>query len=58
VRGLHRSTLLVNPKPAGHQAGEYLDTVTNPLRRTIHRQMADGKAYAFAFDDVGARSPW
>ena len=31
----------------------YQDAVTNHYARTIHAQMADGHAYAFAFDDVG-----
>ncbi|TCO34446.1 beta-1,3-glucanase [Kribbella steppae] len=53
--GYNRSTLLVNPnQPDPNNAGFYLDTVTNHYARKIHAQMADGKAYAFAFDDVGA----
>ena len=30
-----------------------MDTVTNHYSRLIHAQMVDGKAYGFAFDDVG-----
>ena len=52
--GFNRSTLLTNPnQPDTSSAGFYLDTVTNHYARKIHAQMVDGKAYAFAFDDVG-----
>lgn len=52
--GFNRSTLLVDPnQPDTSSAGFYQDTVTNQYARAIHAQMADGKAYAFAFDDVG-----
>ncbi|MGW3210041.1 glycoside hydrolase family 64 protein [Streptomyces sp. NPDC001135] len=52
--GFNRSTLLVNPhQPDTTTAGFYQDAVTNQYARTVHAQMADGKAYAFAFDDVG-----
>ncbi|MCX4885825.1 glycoside hydrolase family 64 protein [Streptomyces sp. NBC_00847] len=52
--GFNRSTLLVNPnQPDTTTANFYRDTVTNQYARKIHAQMADGKAYAFAFDDVG-----
>ncbi|MGW7259710.1 glycoside hydrolase family 64 protein [Streptomyces sp. NPDC054834] len=52
--GFNRSTLLVNPnQPDTSSANFYQDTVTNHYARKIHAQMADGKAYAFAFDDVG-----
>lgn len=53
--GYNRSTLLSNPsQPDASSAGFYKDVVTNHFARKIHAQMADGKAYAFAFDDVGA----
>ncbi|MFF1821010.1 glycoside hydrolase family 64 protein [Kribbella sp. NPDC058245] len=53
--GYNRSTLLTNPnQPDANDSGFYLDTVTNHYSRKIHAQMADGKAYGFAFDDVGA----
>ncbi|WP_369029238.1 glycoside hydrolase family 64 protein [Streptomyces adonidis] len=53
--GYNRSTLLTNSsQPDTSSAGFYQDSVTNHYARTIHAQMADGKAYAFAFDDVGA----
>ena len=52
--GYNRSTLLVNPnQPDADSANFYVDAVTNHYARKIHAQMADGKAYAFAFDDVG-----
>ncbi|WP_374200173.1 glycoside hydrolase family 64 protein [Streptomyces sp. AC555_RSS877] len=52
--GFNRSTLLVNPRqPDASAAGFYQDAVTNHYARSIHAQMTDGKAYAFAFDDVG-----
>ncbi|QHY98495.1 Glucan endo-1,3-beta-glucosidase precursor [Streptomyces sp. S4.7] len=53
--GFNRSTLLSNPnQPDAGSADFYKDAVTNHYARMIHAQMADGKAYAFAFDDVGA----
>ncbi|WP_407555974.1 glycoside hydrolase family 64 protein [Streptomyces sp. Pv4-95] len=52
--GFNRSTLLTNShQPDAGSADFYQDAVTNHYARTIHAQMADGKAYAFAFDDVG-----
>jgi Beta-1,3-glucanase len=52
--GFNRSTLLVNPnQPDTSGASFYQDAVTNQYARAIHAQMVDGKAYAFAFDDVG-----
>ncbi|MFV0132172.1 glycoside hydrolase family 64 protein [Streptomyces sp. HMX87] len=52
--GFHRTTLLTNPnQPDADSAGFYQDAVTNHYARAIHSRMADGKAYAFAFDDVG-----
>ncbi|MFF5438196.1 glycoside hydrolase family 64 protein [Streptomyces achromogenes] len=52
--GFNRSTLLVNPsQPDTTTADFYRDAVTNQYARAVHAQMADGKAYAFAFDDVG-----
>ncbi|WP_030959315.1 glycoside hydrolase family 64 protein [Streptomyces sp. NRRL S-378] len=53
--GFNRSTLLTNPnQPDANGSGFYKDAVTNHYSRLIHAQMADGKAYGFAFDDVGA----
>ncbi|MFD7963327.1 glycoside hydrolase family 64 protein [Streptomyces zaomyceticus] len=53
--GYNRSTLLTNPnQPDTSSANFYKDSVTNHYARKIHAQMVDGKAYGFAFDDVGA----
>ncbi|MGZ3097212.1 glycoside hydrolase family 64 protein [Streptomyces sp. H72] len=52
--GFNRSTLLSNPnQPDTSAADFYRDSTTNHYARVIHDRMADGKAYAFAFDDVG-----
>jgi hypothetical protein len=52
--GFNRTTLLTNPnQPDTTSANFYTDAVTNQYARNLHAQMADGKAYAFAFDDVG-----
>ncbi|MFB7088572.1 glycoside hydrolase family 64 protein [Streptomyces sp. NPDC056296] len=52
--GFNRSTLLSNPnQPDASAANFYKESVTNHYARIIHDRMADGKAYAFAFDDVG-----
>ncbi|MCF3135501.1 glycoside hydrolase family 64 protein [Streptomyces olivochromogenes] len=52
--GFHRSTLLTGTnQPDTDPADFYKDPVTNHYARIVHGQMADGKAYAFAFDDVG-----
>ncbi|MBT3150195.1 sugar hydrolase [Streptomyces sp. CHD11] len=53
--GFNRTTLLDNPhQPDASAAGFYREPVTNHYSRIIHAHMADGKAYGFAFDDVGA----
>jgi hypothetical protein len=53
--GYNRSTLLTNSnQPDTSNADFYKDVVTNHYSRKIHAQMVDGKAYGFAFDDVGA----
>lgn len=50
----NRSTLLTDPdQPDSGPAAFYQDAVTNQYARAVHAQMADGTAYAFAFDDVG-----
>jgi hypothetical protein len=52
--GFNRSTLLTSAdQPDNNAADFYVDGVTNHYARKVHAQMADGKAYAFAFDDVG-----
>jgi hypothetical protein len=52
--GYNRGTLLTSAnQPDNNAADFYKDAVTNQFSRKIHEQMADGKAYGFAFDDVG-----
>ncbi|SOD64045.1 Beta-1,3-glucanase [Streptomyces zhaozhouensis] len=52
--GFNRTTLLDNPnQPDPDNSNFYQDENTNHYARVIHEQMVDGKAYAFAFDDVG-----
>lgn len=52
--GYNRTTLLTNSEqPDADASGFYQDADTNQYARGIHAQMADGSAYAFAFDDVG-----
>jgi hypothetical protein len=51
--GYNRATLLTDSnQPDTNAADFYQDTVSNQYARKIHAQMVDGKAYAFAFDDV------
>ncbi len=52
---LNRSTLAtISTQPSYDAAQFYQDAVTNHYSRKIHAHMLDGKAYGFAFDDVGA----
>jgi hypothetical protein len=52
--GYNRTTLLTNPnQPDTGTAGFYQDADTNYYAKYLHAQMANGNAYAFAFDDVG-----
>ena len=52
--GYNRTTLLTDAsQPDTKSADFYKDSVTNQYAREVHARMADGKAYAFAFDDVG-----
>ncbi|PUB25502.1 ricin-type beta-trefoil lectin protein [Promicromonospora sp. AC04] len=54
--GFNRSTLLTTTtQPGTSTSGFYQDSVTNYYAKYIHEQMANGKAYAFAFDDVVAQ---
>ncbi|WP_369373672.1 beta-1,3-glucanase family protein [Promicromonospora sp. Populi] len=54
--GFHRSTLLTTTtQPGTDTSGYYLDSMTDYYAKFIHQQMANGKAYAFAFDDVVAQ---
>ncbi|MGK5440544.1 glycoside hydrolase family 64 protein [Micromonospora sp. URMC 105] len=53
--GFNRSTLLSHSnQPHNVPTDFYKDVSTNHYSRKIHAQMVDGKAYGFAFDDVGA----
>ena len=50
---LHRGTLgTIDTQPGGGAADFYKSALTNHYSRIIHANMADGKAYGFAFDDV------
>ncbi|MER7274434.1 beta-1,3-glucanase family protein [Dactylosporangium sp. NPDC000244] len=51
---LNRGTLgTVDTQPDLNSAGFYKNNPTNQYARIIHANMADGRAYAFPFDDVG-----
>lgn len=51
---LNRSTLAENSvQPTTDASAFYQTTPTNQYAKSIHANMVDGKAYAFAFDDVG-----
>ncbi|WP_306214164.1 beta-1,3-glucanase family protein [Actinoplanes sp. RD1] len=51
---LNRGTLgTVDTQPSTNAAQFYQNSPTNQYAKIIHQNMADGKAYAFAFDDVG-----
>ncbi|MER7273413.1 beta-1,3-glucanase family protein [Dactylosporangium sp. NPDC000244] len=50
---LHRSTLgTIDTQPGGTAADFYKSALTNHYSRIVHANMADGRAYGFAFDDV------
>ncbi|GAA0524697.1 hypothetical protein GCM10010172_01440 [Paractinoplanes ferrugineus] len=50
---LNRGTLgTVDTQPSTNAAQFYQNNPTNVYAKVIHANMADGKAYAFAFDDV------
>ncbi|ROS30778.1 beta-1,3-glucanase family protein [Cellulomonas sp. PhB150] len=51
---LNRGTLgTVDTQPSTDASAFYKSSPTNQYARIIHANQADGKAYAFAFDDVG-----
>jgi len=51
---LNRGTLgTIDTQPSTNAGDFYKNSPTNQYARIIHANMADGKAYAFAFDDVG-----
>ncbi|MBQ0849436.1 glycosyl hydrolase [Streptomyces sp. BH-SS-21] len=52
--GFNRSTLLrTGPQPTTRPAAFYRTTLTNHYAGAIHSVVGNGKAYGFAFDDVG-----
>ncbi len=52
---LNRGTLgTIDTQPSTNPAQFYQSNPTNQYAKIIHANMVDGKAYAFAFDDVGA----
>ncbi|RYP81958.1 hypothetical protein DL769_001802 [Monosporascus sp. CRB-8-3] len=53
---LNRSTLLANPRqPDGERVDRYYkESVTNHYARVVHEVAADGRGYAFPYDDVVA----
>src|SRR3954470_3713269 len=51
---LNRGTLgTIDTQPSSNAADFYKNNPTNVYAKVIHANMSDGKAYAFAFDDVG-----
>ncbi|MDT5033955.1 MAG: hypothetical protein QOC94_4126 [Actinoplanes sp.] len=51
---LNRGTLgTIDTQPSTNAADFYKTNPTNQYAKLVHESMADGKAYAFAFDDVG-----
>ncbi|MFC4065334.1 beta-1,3-glucanase family protein [Actinoplanes subglobosus] len=53
---LNRGTLgTIDTQPGGTASDFYKSNPTNQYARIIHANMVDGKAYAFAFDDVQAQ---
>jgi hypothetical protein len=51
---LNRGTLgTIDTQPSTNAADFYRNNPTNVYAKAVHAGMADGKAYAFAFDDVG-----
>jgi len=51
---LNRGTLgTVDTQPSTDASAFYRNNPTNQYAKLVHANMADGKAYAFAFDDVG-----
>jgi hypothetical protein len=52
---LNRGTLgTIDTQPSTNPAAFYQSNPTNQYSKIIHANMLDGKAYGFAFDDVGA----
>lgn len=52
---LNRGTLgTIDTQPSLNASEFYRNNPTNQYAKIVHANMVDGKAYAFAFDDVGA----
>jgi len=52
---LNRSTLgYIHTQPTYNASQFYTRSITNHYSKIVHANMVDGKAYGFAFDDVGA----
>jgi hypothetical protein len=50
----NRTTLAAHPdQPTGDPAGFYRNDPVHAYSRAMHEAAVDGKAYGFAFDDVG-----
>ena len=51
---LNRGTLgTIDTQPSTNAADFYTNSPTNQYAKAVHNSMVDGKAYAFAYDDVG-----
>lgn len=55
--GYNRGTLLDGTVEPDSPSAATAESGTNLYARGLHSHMADGKAYAFAFDDVGNQEP-
>jgi hypothetical protein len=45
-------------QPVANAGTYYQRSVTNHYARVMHENTVDGKAYGFAFDDVGEHAPY
>lgn len=57
--GFNRSTLhSITDQPSGDASTFYGHEITNHYAKVMHDNTVDGKAYGFAFDDVGGFAPY
>jgi len=56
--GLNRGVLLQTSQPVTNPAQFYTGSVVNHYSRVIHANVADGKAYGFAYDDVAEQASY
>ncbi|WP_432839003.1 beta-1,3-glucanase family protein [Dactylosporangium sp. CA-092794] len=56
--GFNRSVLDQPNQPVTDQGSFYQNHTTNHYARILHKHMADGKVYAFPFDDVGPNASY